>query len=148
MTNPATPTNSNTPASAATTTPAAPASPMPRLTLIVGGLLLIVGIVGYVATSFASLTALIPSVVGVLLLISGGIAMKNRKLGVHIALVVALLGALGMIMPLMSLPELFAGESDNPGAVVSALVTVIVLVVYIVLGVRSFIAARRWKNAR
>lgn len=53
-----------------------------------------------------------------------------------------------MIMPLMSLPDLFAGESDNPGAVISAAVTVVVLVVYIVLGVRSFIAARRWKDAR
>lgn len=141
MTNPETSTHP-------TTTPAAPSSPMPRLTLIVGGLLLVVGIIGYVATSFASMTALIPSVVGVLLLVSGGIAWKNRKLGVHIALVVALLGALGMIMPLMSLPELFAGESENPGAVISALVTVIVLVVYIILGVRSFIAARRWRNAR
>lgn len=141
MTNPETSTHP-------TTTPAAPSSPMPRLTLFVGGLLLLVGIVGYVATSFSSMTALIPSVVGVLLLSSGGIALKNRKLGVHIALVVALLGALGMIMPLMSLPELFAGESENPGAVISALVTVIVLVVYIILGVRSFMAARRWRNAR
>ncbi|GAA1104276.1 hypothetical protein [Nesterenkonia jeotgali] len=141
MTNPETSTHP-------TTTPAAPSSPMPRLTLIVGGLLLLVGIIGYVATSFSSMTALIPSVVGVLLLSSGGIARKNRKLGVHIALVVALLGALGMIMPLMSLPELFAGESENPGAVISALVTVIVLVVYIILGVRSFMAARRWRNAR
>ncbi|MGJ9406280.1 hypothetical protein ACHABQ_08160 [Nesterenkonia aurantiaca] len=144
MTNPATPRNSTR---STTTAPAAPASPMPRLTLIVGGLLVVIGIAGYVATGFASVTALIPSVVGVLLLISGGIALKNRKLGVHIALVVALLGAFGMIMPLMSLPELFAGESENPGAVISSLVTVIVLVVYIVLGVRSFIAARRWKNA-
>lgn len=143
MTNSATPANSSS-----TPTPAEPASPMPRLTLIVGGVLLVVGIIGYIATAFASMTALIPSVVGVLLLISGGIAMKNRKLGVHIALVVALLGALGMIMPLMSLPDLFAGESDNPGAVISAAVTVVVLVVYIVLGVRSFIAARRWKDAR
>ncbi len=128
------------------TTPAAPASPMPRLTLIAGGLLLAVGIIGYVATSFASMTALIPSVVGVLLLISGAIAKKNTKLGVHIALVIALLGALGMIMPLMNLGALFAGESENPGAVISALITVIVLVVYIVLGVRSFIAARRWRT--
>ncbi|MCH8560440.1 MULTISPECIES: hypothetical protein [unclassified Nesterenkonia] len=142
MTNPSTPTTSTT------TAPAAPASPMPRLTLIVGGLLVVIGIIGYVATDFASMTALIPSVVGLLLLISGGIAMKNRKLGVHIALAVALLGAFGMIMPLMSLPELFAGESENPGAVISSLVTVIVLVIYIVLGVRSFIAARRWKDAR
>lgn len=138
---------SRNPTRSTTTAPAAPASPMPRLTLIVGGLLVVIGIAGYVATSFASATALIPSVVGVLLLISGGIALKNRKLGVHIALVVALLGAFGMIMPLMSLPELFAGESENPGAMISSLVTVIVLVIYIVLGVRSFIAARRWKNA-
>lgn len=122
------------------------ASPMPKLTFITGAILVVVGVVGYVATSFASMTALIPSVVGVLLLISGAIALKNLMAGIHIALLFALLGALGMIMPLMNLGDLLAGEAENPGAVISAIVTVIVLVVYLILGVRSFLAARRWKK--
>ena len=132
------------------TSTSAPASPMPKLTLGVGGILVAVGIIGYVvsmANDTQHFTALIPSFLGVLLLISGFIALKNTKLGVHIGMVIALLGALSMGMPLSGLGDLFAGEAERPAAVVSALVTAIVLVVYIVLGVRSFIAAKRWKDS-
>lgn len=129
-----------------TTTPAAPASPMPKLTIGVGGVVIAVGLIAYVVTGFASATALIPSAIGALILISGLIALRNTKLGVHIALVVALLGALSMYMPLRELGALFSGDAANPGATIAALVTVIVLVVYIILGVRSFIAAKRWRE--
>lgn len=131
------------------TNTAAPASPMPKLTLGVGGLLIAVGVIGYLVSmtnDTQHFTALIPSFLGVLLLISGFIALKNTKLGVHLGLALALLGALAMGMPLSGLGDLFAGEAERPAAVISALVTVIVLVVYIALGVRSFIAARRWKG--
>lgn len=131
------------------TSTSAPASPMPKLTLGVGGLLIAVGVIGYLVSmtnDTQHFTALIPSFLGVLLLISGFIALKNTKLGVHLGLALALLGALAMGMPLSGLGDLFAGEAERPAAVISALVTVIVLVVYIALGVRSFIAARRWKG--
>ncbi|GGE71362.1 hypothetical protein [Nesterenkonia cremea] len=131
------------------TSTSAPASPMPKLTLGVGGLLIAVGVIGYLVSMINDtqhFTALIPSFLGVLLLISGFIALKNTKLGVHLGLALALLGALAMGMPLSGLGDLFAGEAERPAAVISALVTVIVLVVYIALGVRSFIAARRWKG--
>lgn len=131
------------------TNTAAPASPMPKLTLGVGGILIAVGVIGYLVSmtnDTQHFTALIPSFLGVLLLISGFIALKNTKLGVHLGLTLALLGALSMGMPLSGLGDLFAGEAERPAAVISALVTVIVLVVYIALGVRSFIAARRWKG--
>lgn len=131
------------------TSTTAPTSPMPKLTLGVGGMLVAVGIIGYLfsmTTDTEHWTAFIPSLIGVLLLISGFIALRNTKLGVHIALAIALLGVLSMGMPLSSLGDLFAGEAERPGAVISALVTVIVLVVYIALGVRSFIKARRWQG--
>lgn len=124
-------------------------SAMPKLTFITGAILVVVGLGGYlvsVASDTAHWTALIPSIIGVLLLISGAVAVKNLMAGIHIALLFALLGALGMIMPLMSLGDLFAGEAERPAAVVSALISLIVLVVYLVLGVRSFLAARRWKK--
>lgn len=124
-----------------------PSSPMPKLTFTAGGLLVVVGLVGYIATGFASATAVIPSIIGVLLLISGWIAVKKLMLGIHIALVIALIGALGMFMPLQDLGALFAGDAERPAAVIAALVSLVVLVVYLVLGVRSFIAARRWKNS-
>ena len=126
------------------------ASPMPKLTFITGAILVVVGLGGYLfslTNNTDHWTALIPSIVGVLLLVGGAIALKNLMAGIHIALLVALVGALGMIMPLMSLGELFAGEAERPAAVLTALISLIVLVVYLVLGVRSFIQARRWKKA-
>jgi hypothetical protein len=126
------------------------ASPMPKLTFITGAVLVVVGLGGYLfslANETDHWTALIPSLVGLLLLVSGAIAMKNLMVGVHIALVLALIGALGMLMPLASLGDLFAGEAERPAAVLSALISLIVLVVYLILGVRSFIQARRWKKA-
>lgn len=126
-------------------------SPMPKLTFITGSILVVVGVAGYLvslATDTAHWTAFIPSIIGVLLLVSGAIAAKNLMAGIHIALVVALLGALGMIMPLQNLGALFAGEAERPGAVISALISVIVLVVYLILGVRSFVQARRWKKEK
>lgn len=124
-------------------------SPMPKLTFIVGAILVVVGGGGYVfslTNNTDHWTALIPAIIGVLLLISGAIALKNLMAGIHIALLIALVGALGMFMPLMNLGELFAGEAERPAAIISALISLIVLVVYIILGVRSFLAARRWKK--
>lgn len=124
-----------------------PPSTMPKLTFAAGGILVAVGIIGYLGTGLASVTALIPSIIGVLLLISGWIAQKNLMAGIHIALLLALVGALGMFMPLQNLGALFAGDAENPAAVIAALVSLIVLVVYLILGVRSFLAARRWKKS-
>lgn len=119
---------------------------MPRLTIGLGGILVLLGIVAYIATAFASATALIPSALGVILVISGIIGVKRPKIGIHIALVVALIGALGTLMQVSGLPALFAGEAERPGAVITGTIAFVLLVVYLVLGVRSFIRARRWEN--
>lgn len=124
-------------------------SPMPKLTFITGAILVIVGVAGYVfslTNNTDHWTALIPAIIGAVLLISGAIALKNLMAGIHIALLFALIGAAGMIMPLMNLGALFAGEAERPAAVIAALISLIVLVIYLILGVRSFVAARRWKR--
>jgi hypothetical protein len=119
---------------------------MPRNTLIVGGILVVLGVVSYVATAFASWTALIPSILGVVLVICGLVALRKPMLGVHAALVVALLGLAGTLMNVLKLGEVFAGTAERPLAVVVSAITFVLLLIYIALGVRSFIAARRWKS--
>ncbi|WP_411720747.1 hypothetical protein [Mycetocola sp.] len=120
---------------------------MPRNTLIVGAILIVLGAISYVASAFASWTALIPSFLGVVLVICGLIALRKPMLGVHAALVVALLGLAGTLMNVLKLGEVFAGTAERPLAVIVSAVTFVLLLIYIVLGVRSFLAARRWKNA-
>ncbi|MFT3860715.1 hypothetical protein [Micropruina sp.] len=120
-----------------------------KLTLAVGGLLTLTGIIAYLATHMVSLTALIPSAVGVLLLVAGWLARTERlrRHAIHGALAVALIGALGSVMNVVKVGQLFNGTAERPGAIVASLVMFIALVVYLAVGVRSFIAARRGRAA-
>ncbi|PCC53802.1 hypothetical protein [Brevibacterium aurantiacum] len=120
---------------------------MPRTTIGLGVVLIAVGVIAYVATAFASWTALIPAILGAVLLICGLSALKKQKLGIHIALVVAILGIFGTAMNVMQIGALIAGEAERPAAVITSIITFVLLIIYVVMGVRSFIAARRWKNS-
>lgn len=118
---------------------------MTAWTFTIGGLVAVTGIVAFLATGASSLTALIPTLLGVLLLVCGVIARKEsaRKHAIHAALVIALLGIFGTLMNVLQLGDLFAGTAERPAAVIASTVTFALLLVYVVLGVRSFIAARR-----
>lgn len=118
---------------------------MPRITIGLGVILIVLGFISYIATAFVSWTALIPAILGAVILVSGMVGLKNLKLGVHIALVVAVLGILGTTMNVMQLAALIAGEAERPAAVITSTITFVLLIVYVVLGIRSFMAARRWK---
>lgn len=118
---------------------------MPRLTTITGALLVLAGVVAYIVTSASSVTALIPAFVGGLLLICAALASREplRRHAIHAALVVALLGALGSLMNVAKIGQLIAGTAERPAAIVVSLILFVVCAVYVALGVRSFVAARR-----
>ena len=46
-------------------------------------------------------------------------------------------------MNVLKLGDLFAGTAERPAAVIISTVTFVLLIIYIILGIRSFIAARR-----
>ena len=119
---------------------------MIRLTVVIGGILAILGVVGYVATAAASLTALIPSAVGVLLLVCATVAARmpaNHRHAMHTALVIALIAALASLRNVARLGDLLAGTATNPAAVLLSTIMFVLLAGYIAAGVRSFVAARR-----
>ncbi len=120
-----------------------------RLTLAIGALLTLTGVVAYAATHAGSLTALIPSAVGVLLLVAGWLARdeRMRRHAIHGALAVALLGVLGSVMNTLKLGQVFDGTAERPGAIIASAVMCVLLVAYLVVGVRSFVAARRTRQA-
>jgi uncharacterized membrane protein len=111
---------------------------MAKVTQLVGAILVAVGVVAYVATGFASVTALLPSLLGLVIGVLGIVAARTDagQHAVHAALVVALLGLLGSLRPL-------GGLADADAAAITSLVTVLVLAVHLALGVRSFVIARR-----
>jgi len=117
-----------------------------RLTAVIGGLLVLTGVIGFVVTGAASVTALIPAFVGLLLLLAALIGSRSegvRRHAMHAALLISLLGALGSLMNVVKLGEVFAGTAERPAAIIASTVLLVLTVVHLVLGIRSFVAARR-----
>ena len=118
---------------------------MVNLTIGVGVWLIALGIGGYVITAMASPTALIPSAFGLLLTIAGviGRAPERRKMAMHLAMGVALLGLVGSIGGLAPALQYLSGtEVARPAAAVARSLMAITLIAYLVAGIRSFLAAR------
>ncbi len=120
-----------------------------KLTTTVGAALVLVGVAFYAATSFASLTAMIPALVGLLILAAGLVARRPglHKHGIHAALGVALLGALGSLMNVAKIGSLLDGTAERPAAIAESAIMFVVLVGYLIVGVRSFVRARVTRQA-
>jgi len=119
---------------------------MAKITIGLGLVLIALGLGGYVGTGREHLTALIPVLFGLPLLILGLIALKERrrKGAMHVAVVIGLLGFAGTVRGLMRLPVLLTGgQLDRPAAVAVQAAMAIVCFVFVLLCVRSFIKARR-----
>lgn len=118
---------------------------MSKLTLTIGGILVVVGVVAYVVTGAASVTALIPAIVGVVLLACGAVAGSTRfsRVGLGAAMVIALLGAAGALQNVIELPDLFAGTAEVPSAVITSTIMLVLLLFYLVMGTRALVLARR-----
>ena len=113
---------------------------MANTTIGIAAALIAVGVVGYVSTDRQSATALIPAVLGVLLLAFGWLARNDayRKHAMHAVAVVALLGLLGTIGGLIRL----LGGATTPAAIAQGL-TAVLTGGLLALCVRSFVDARR-----
>ena len=117
------------------------------LSLLFGALLVLTGVGGYAA--YEALTALIPVAFGVLLGICGLVARKEhlRKHAMHAAAAVALLGFVPSVPGLLGIPALLAGQAARPAAVVLRSLMALLCLGFLVVAVRSFIAARRARTA-
>ena len=114
---------------------------MHKAAISFGAFLIVLGIVSYLLTGQASVTALIPSFFGLGLVLTGWIARNDdlRKHAMHAAAVIALLGVLGSLG--RGVPALMSGSTGI--AVVMQLVMGLSLLIFLILCVRSFIEARR-----
>jgi uncharacterized membrane protein (UPF0136 family) len=121
---------------------------MARVAILFGILLIVLGLVGYLApTTFGvvgpegtSPTALIPAAFGAVLLVCGvwaEAAPRSRKHVMHMAAAVGLLGALGGIMPLQR-----KGLDPSQSSVVAGLLMIGLCAIFVILCVRSFVLAR------
>lgn len=119
---------------------------MTQTTKTLGILLVVIGIIGYFATGMASLTALIPVVFGAVFYLLGAIGEKEgrRKIAMHLAQLLALLAIIGTFTGILDVFSWMGGnqEVNIMAAGVRALMALL-CIGYLVLGVKSFIDARR-----
>jgi hypothetical protein len=121
---------------------------MAKITVLFGVLLIILGAASFILTGHKFPTSLIPVAFGILLVIFGGMAetpqTRRRMLFMHIAVTIGLLGFLATAPALLSAVQLFKGKLfPYPAAIEEKAAMSVLLLIYVVLCVRSFIAARR-----
>jgi prepilin signal peptidase PulO-like enzyme (type II secretory pathway) len=120
---------------------------MAKITIVFGVLLVALGIVGFLPHRAG--TALIPAVVGVILLVAGAVAQARPNLRMHVmhvAVLVALLGCLAAIGRIvMSISKGTFGENKLAAASLGGMA--LLTFVFVLLCVKSFIDARRARKA-
>jgi uncharacterized membrane protein (UPF0136 family) len=120
-----------------------------KLTLVLALLLVALGLIGYIGTGSMHPTALIPAWIGLALGIGGFLAIspseRRRKLFMHINVTIALLGFLGSATEAIRgyVHAKSAGIEPDQIALASKITLAGLLLFYVILCVRSFIAARR-----
>lgn len=126
---------------------------MAKMTLIFALLLVLLGLAGFLGTGSQHPTALIPTWFGLALGIFGFLAISpseaRRKIFMHINVTIGLLGFLGGAVEAMRgyVHAKSAGLEPDRIALASKLTMTGLLLVYVILCVRSFIAARRARSA-
>jgi hypothetical protein len=120
-----------------------------KVTLVFAVLLIALGLVGYLGTGSLHPTALIPAWIGLALGIFGLLAISpnegRRKLFMHINVTIGLLGFLGGAAEAVRgyVHAKAAGLEPDQIALASKATLAGLLLIYVILCVRSFIAARR-----
>ncbi len=118
---------------------------MAPITLLFALAYILLGLGGFVLTGSTHKTALIPCAFGILFVLFGLLAFKEklRKHVMHAAVLIALLAFLGTARALTHLPELFNGTAEKPASIITQSLNAGFSILYIILAVRSFIQARR-----
>jgi len=117
---------------------------MPGTTRLFGLILIVLGVASYVLTGRTSITALIPAFFGAVFVICALVARNEaaRKHAMHAAVAIGMVGMLAALV--RGVPAAFRGDVTRP-AVMAQLAMAGLLLIYVALGMRSFVAAR---NAR
>lgn len=122
---------------------------MAKVTLVFAALLIALGLAGFLGTGSQHPTALIPTWFGVALAVFGMLAMSpsegRRKLFMHINVTIGLLGVLGAGARAMQsyIHASSSGLAPDKIALGSQITMAGLCLVYMILCINSFIAARR-----
>lgn len=122
---------------------------MAKLSIVFGIVLILLGLISYFGISSESVTALIPSFIGIPMLVLGLLALneKYRKHSIHGAAVLMLIGFGGTISGLIKFFRMLGGEEfERPTAITVQAIMAVLCLIFLVLAIKSFIDARRMKS--
>lgn len=118
---------------------------MTSIAIFCGSLLILTGIAGYLYglnSGHSSPTALIPAAFGLVLVLLGAIGRSKVELRGHLMHAAVVVALIGFLVPAIDLARKI-GSLDYSAAVIAKLSMSLVCLVFVVLAVRSFVAARR-----
>ena len=122
---------------------------MQKTTVVYGLILVVLGIIGYIATGAASVTALIPSFFGIIIVGLGLWARseKHRGLAMHIAAGLALIGFIATVTGFGKVAALLSGgEVARPAAAISQSIMALLSGGYLGAAITSFVTARKQRK--
>ncbi len=123
---------------------------MGKITIVFGILLIALGVGGFIATGSEHKTALIPAYFGAALALLGAIAVAKPSLNMHVmhgAVLVGLIGFLGTVKAIFTVVSGSAETEVARNAAYAKSIMAVLMLVYVALCVRSFIAARKARKA-
>ncbi|HEY0427539.1 MAG TPA: hypothetical protein VGC76_07010 [Pyrinomonadaceae bacterium] len=110
-----------------------------------GALLILLGVIGYIyglTQNAASLTALIPALFGIVLVILGFLSKTKENLRKHLMHAAVLIALIGFIMTAGRLLSKI-GSLALSAAAISQLLMALICLAFVILSVKSFIDARK-----
>ncbi len=123
---------------------------MRTVTAVFAVILIVLGVSLYLATGMESVTALIPSFIGVAFGICALVATteNRRKHAMHAAALLALIGIGGTASGIPKALKHLGGETiERPEAAMGQSAMAILCVVFLILAIHSFVQARRARAA-
>ena len=125
---------------------------MPKITLLTGSLLIVLGILSYVLTGMESKTALIPAIFGIVYVILGALGYKDnlRKHVMHVAAALALISLFPTFKGTINAIKLITGaavEVARPAAAYAQGLMFLISLTFLILCIRSFVIARLMRKS-
>jgi len=114
---------------------------MPKVTIIFGSFLSLLGLYGYYGMGSVSVTALIPLFIGVPVIILGVLSFDENKIkhSMHAASILMLLGLIGSSYRLLH--KVSMGNID--GSSIILILMSVFCIIFLILAINSFIEARK-----
>lgn len=122
---------------------------MAKISIAFGIILVILGLISYFGISSESITALIPTFLGIPVFILGFFALNEKYLkhAMHGAAVIMLLGFGGTVGGLIKFFRMLGGEVfDRPSAITIQAIMALICLIFLIFSIKSFIDARRKRS--